>query len=151
MVSTVGFVVINLKALQGRQSLSCGLLFEYRLGAHSENLNHGRAKKHRYSEVSGAVASFGSTERAVPTWFVRTRDAGTAYHFMHDLAGRLASRVQLTRDGHKTHLAAVEEHSRFLSELKTPSIQTEPLLKNQIAWWKLIFLSPLQGLDSFYN
>jgi REase_MTES_1575 len=61
----VGFVVINLKALEGRQSLSCGLVFEYRLSAHSENLNHGRAKEHRHSEVSGAVASFGATQRAV--------------------------------------------------------------------------------------
>jgi len=47
--------------------------------------------------------------KLVPCWFVGTRDGGAAYHFMHDLAGRLASRVQLTTDGHKAYLNAVED------------------------------------------
>jgi IS1 family transposase len=46
--------------------------------------------------------------KLVPCWFVGTRDAGCAYHFMLDLQGRLASRVQLTTDGHKAYLNAVE-------------------------------------------
>ena len=33
----------------------------------------------------------------------------TAYDFMQDLAGRLANRVQLTTDGHKPYLEAVED------------------------------------------
>ncbi len=48
-------------------------------------------------------------------WFIGTRDAGAAYHFMHDVAGRLAHRVQLTSDGHSPYLAAVE--SAFGSEI----------------------------------
>ena len=47
--------------------------------------------------------------KLVPCWLVGTRDAGAAYHFMHDLAARLASRVQLTTDGHKAYLSAVED------------------------------------------
>jgi IS1 family transposase len=47
--------------------------------------------------------------KLVPCWFVGTRDAGCAYHFMHDLAARLANRVQLTTDGHKAYLSAVED------------------------------------------
>jgi len=47
--------------------------------------------------------------KLIPCWFVGARDAGCAYHFMHDLAGRLASRVQLTTDGHKPYLSAVED------------------------------------------
>jgi IS1 family transposase len=47
--------------------------------------------------------------KLVPCWFVGTRDAGAAYHFMHDLAGRLAHRVQLTTDGHAAYLSAVED------------------------------------------
>lgn len=47
--------------------------------------------------------------KLVPCWFVSSRDAGAAYHFMHDLAGRLANRVQLTTDGHKAYLTAVED------------------------------------------
>jgi IS1 family transposase len=34
--------------------------------------------------------------------------AGIAFEFMHDLAGRLANRVQLTTDGHRVYLNAVE-------------------------------------------
>ncbi len=47
--------------------------------------------------------------KLVPCWFVSTRDAAAAYHFMHDLAGRLANRVQLTTDGHHAYLNAVED------------------------------------------
>ncbi|MGA3172377.1 MAG: DDE-type integrase/transposase/recombinase, partial [Chthoniobacteraceae bacterium] len=47
--------------------------------------------------------------KLVPCWFIGNRDAGCAYHFMHDLAGRLANRVQLTTDGHKAYLNAVED------------------------------------------
>jgi len=47
--------------------------------------------------------------KLVPCWFVSSRDAGAAYHFIHDLAGRLANRVQLTTDGHKPYLMAVED------------------------------------------
>ncbi len=47
--------------------------------------------------------------KLVPTWFIGTRDAGAAYHFIHDLASRLANRVQLTTDGHKAYLSAVED------------------------------------------
>jgi IS1 family transposase len=36
------------------------------------------------------------------------RTLGTAYDFMHDLAGRLVNRVQLTTDGHRVYLEAVE-------------------------------------------
>lgn len=47
--------------------------------------------------------------KLVPCWLVGSRDASAAYHFMHDLAERLASRVQLTTDGHKAYLSAVED------------------------------------------
>ena len=47
--------------------------------------------------------------KLVPTWFVGTRDASAAYHFIHDLKARLANRVQLTTDGHKAYLSAIED------------------------------------------
>jgi IS1 family transposase len=50
-----------------------------------------------------------SKTKLVPCWLVGNRDAGVAYHFMHDLAARLAHRVQLTTDGHKPYLSAVED------------------------------------------
>jgi IS1 family transposase len=47
--------------------------------------------------------------KLIPCWFVGDRSANSAYHFMHDLAPRLAKRVQLTTDGHKAYLEAVED------------------------------------------
>ena len=42
------------------------------------------------------------------SYLVGTRDAGCAYEFMQDLADRLANRVQLTTDGLRVYLEAVE-------------------------------------------
>jgi IS1 family transposase len=42
-------------------------------------------------------------------WEVGSRDAETASGFMHDVASRLTKRVQLTTDGHKAYLSAVED------------------------------------------
>src|SRR5262249_31053650 len=47
--------------------------------------------------------------KLIPCWYVGTRDAGAAYHFMHDLAPRLAHRTQLTTDGYKPYLTAVAD------------------------------------------
>jgi hypothetical protein len=47
--------------------------------------------------------------KLVPCWFVGSREASAAYHCLHDLAGRLKERVQLTTDGHKPYLSAVED------------------------------------------
>lgn len=46
--------------------------------------------------------------KLVASWAVGGRDAGVAFDFMQDLASRLTSRVQLTTDGHKPYLEAVE-------------------------------------------
>jgi IS1 family transposase len=53
--------------------------------------------------------SLDADTKLVPCWYVGTRDAGAAYHFMHDLAGRLANRVQMTTDGYRPYLQAVED------------------------------------------
>lgn len=47
--------------------------------------------------------------KVIPCWHVGTRDADAAQAFMTDLAARLANRVQLTTDGHKAYLQAVED------------------------------------------
>ena len=46
--------------------------------------------------------------KLVPCWMLGSRDAQSANNFIGDLASRLASRVQLTTDGHKPYLKAVE-------------------------------------------
>jgi transposase-like protein len=45
----------------------------------------------------------------VPSWVVGGRDSKYALAFVDDLCSRLASRVQLTSDGHSAYLQAVEE------------------------------------------
>ena len=47
--------------------------------------------------------------KLIPSWYVGSRDAAAAQTFISDLALRLASRVQLTSDGHKPYLQAIEE------------------------------------------
>ena len=46
--------------------------------------------------------------KLVPSWLVGNRDTETAKVFIKDLASRLKNRVQLTTDGHKAYLEAVE-------------------------------------------
>jgi IS1 family transposase len=46
--------------------------------------------------------------KLMPSWFVGGRDATAAHTFMRDLSDRLANRVQLTTDGNKSYLDAVE-------------------------------------------
>lgn len=46
--------------------------------------------------------------KLIISWNVGGRDAGYASAFMDDVASRLACRVQLTTDGHKPYLEAVE-------------------------------------------
>jgi IS1 family transposase len=46
--------------------------------------------------------------KLVPAWYIGDRDSQAAMFFMDNLAKRLAHRVQLTSDGHKPYLEAVE-------------------------------------------
>ena len=46
--------------------------------------------------------------KLVASWYVGGRDSEAAMTFIDDLASRLASRVQLTSDGHKPYLEAIE-------------------------------------------
>ena len=47
--------------------------------------------------------------KLMPCWNVGTRGAESAYDFIHDLASRMANRIQLTTDGHKAYVVAVED------------------------------------------
>jgi IS1 family transposase len=46
--------------------------------------------------------------KLVPSWRIGNRDGATACEFVTDLAGRLANRVQITSDGHRPYVEAVE-------------------------------------------
>lgn len=60
-----------------------------------------------YGDVWTWVALDADT-KLVPSWCIGKRDALYAYRFMTDLEKRLKNRVQLTTDGHKAYLKAVE-------------------------------------------
>ena len=47
--------------------------------------------------------------KLVPSWCIGSRDADSAQDFISDLAGRMAHRIQLTSDGHKAYIEAVEQ------------------------------------------
>jgi IS1 family transposase len=46
--------------------------------------------------------------KLIPCWRVGRRGAWDAQHFMYDVASRLANRIQLTTDGHRVYLDAVD-------------------------------------------
>jgi IS1 family transposase len=46
--------------------------------------------------------------KLVPSWLIGDRDGGTARNFIDDLASRLANRVQITTDGHRVYVEAIE-------------------------------------------
>ena len=60
-----------------------------------------------YGDIWTWVAIDADT-KLVPSWYVGGRDADSANEFIGDLAGRIENRMQLTSDGHKAYLQAVE-------------------------------------------
>lgn len=47
--------------------------------------------------------------KLIPSWLVGSRDSECAKQFIADLAARLSNRIQLTSDGYKLYLDAVED------------------------------------------
>jgi IS1 family transposase len=78
------------------------------VGCKEKNVKTTEHMRNGWGDVWTWVALDGPT-KLVPCWYVGTRDGTAAYHFMHDLKSRLANRVQLTTDGHKAYLNAVED------------------------------------------
>jgi IS1 family transposase len=57
--------------------------------------------------------------KLVPSWRIGDRSGETALSFVDDLASRLANRVQITTDGHRAYLEAIE--GAFGATWTTPS------------------------------
>jgi len=53
--------------------------------------------------------AFDADTKLMPSWYIGNRDADSANTFMCDLASRLSNRVQLTSDGYRVYLEAVEQ------------------------------------------
>jgi IS1 family transposase len=86
--------------------IQCDEIWEF-CYAKSRNVPKEHAGEWGYGDVWTWIAIDAPT-KLVPSWAVGRRDGFTASAFIRDLAERLATRVQLTTDGHKVYLEAVE-------------------------------------------
>lgn len=59
--------------------------------------------------------------KLIPSWMLGRRDLATARDFVGDLASRLSKRVQITSDGHRPYLDAIE--GAFGSEVDFSQLQ----------------------------
>ncbi|MCX5904963.1 MAG: IS1 family transposase [Proteobacteria bacterium] len=75
---------------------------------HNQNVPKDKKGKFGYGDV-WTFTSICADTKLVPAWYVGSRNLMDATAFMKDLAGRLASRVQLTTDGHRMYIDAVED------------------------------------------
>ena len=75
--------------------------------AKGKNLPDDKKGQFGYGDVWTWTAICADTKLA-PSWMVGYRTIEHAKIFFNDLAARLANRVQLTTDGHKAYLEAVE-------------------------------------------
>ncbi len=78
------------------------------VGAKQKNVTTENASHGAVGDVWTFVAIDADT-KLVLSWLVGLRDAGCATDFLQDVSGRLANRIQLTTDGHKMYLSAVED------------------------------------------
>ena len=76
--------------------------------AKQKNVPENKQGRFGYGDVWTWTAIDADT-KLVPSWLVGLRDAGYGFEFMQDLKSRLANRVQLTTDGHRVYLTAVED------------------------------------------
>src|SRR5437016_8962198 len=66
------------------------------------------ARKHPDSGDVWLWVAIDADTKLVPSWMLGQRDLATATAFVSDLASRLSNRVQITSDGHRPHVEAIE-------------------------------------------
>jgi IS1 family transposase len=79
------------------------------------------AKEHPDSGDVWLWVAVDAETKLVPSWMLGQRDTATATAFVSDLASRLRNRVQITTDGHRPYLEAVE--TAFGSEVDYSILQ----------------------------
>jgi len=73
-----------------------------------KNVPEDKQGKFGYGDIWTWTALDAETKLMV-SWYIGRRDTATGKLFMNDLADRLSNRIQLTTDGHKAYLEAVED------------------------------------------
>jgi len=109
------------QALRGLhcQRIECDEIWSF-CYAKAKNVPKDLAGQFGFGDVWTWVA-IDADSKLVPTWLVSDRSTVDAKAFMTDLAERLSTRVQLTTDGHRPYLEAVE--SPFGSEIDYAVLQ----------------------------
>jgi IS1 family transposase len=95
--------IVNLKS----ERIQCDEIWSF-CYAKEKNLPEALRGKFGYGDVWTWVG-IDADSKLIVSWMVGGRDSGTAYGFIQDLAKRLSNRVQLTTDGHRPYLNAVED------------------------------------------
>ena len=93
--------VRNLKSCR----IQCDEIWSF-VGMKAKNVPADR-KAERIGDMWTRTAPDADT-KLVPFWVVGCRDSGTAYAFIQALTDRLANRVQMTTNGHRVYLSAIE-------------------------------------------
>ena len=78
------------------------------VGAKQKHVTADNAARGAVGDVWTLVA-IDAQSKLVLSWLVGLRDAGCATDFLREVADRLSKRIQLTTDGHKMYLSAVED------------------------------------------
>jgi IS1 family transposase len=87
------------------RKIQCDEIWSF-IGKKNKNASE-EEKAQGYGDIWTWVA-MDATTKLVPCWLVGPRDGRAAAMFIEDLASRLKHRIQLTTDGHKPYLEAVE-------------------------------------------
>jgi IS1 family transposase len=88
------------------QRVQCDEIWAF-VGCKQKNVTAEKAERTVCGDVWTWTA-IDAESKLIPCWLIGQRDAIAARDFIEDLAGRLANRVQLTTDGHKPYLTAVD-------------------------------------------
>jgi IS1 family transposase len=88
------------------KKLQCDEIWSF-VYAKAKNVPESHNGEFGYGDVWTFTAIDADT-KLVPSWLVGLRNADCAYEFIMDLKTRLSNRVQITTDGHKMYLEAVE-------------------------------------------
>ena len=88
------------------QRIQCDEIWSY-VGAKDKNVPEERRDEFGIGSVWTWVALCADSKLCC-TWMIGDRSAQAAHAFMRDLADRLKSRIQLTTDGHRVYVDAVD-------------------------------------------
>lgn len=89
------------------QRIECDEIWQF-CYAKQKNVPKDKKGQFGYGDVWTWTA-LDADSKLIVSWLVGGRDAGTAYEFMQDVASRIKTRVQLTTDGYRKYINAVED------------------------------------------